>query len=67
MLDFAHATRELRALVTGHYARVANGEGADSPVPLLRIAADRLKDQSYALAGLDTRFARALSISVGRA
>ncbi len=35
-------------LVTGHYARVLDG-----PVPLLRMARHTLKDQSYALAGLD--------------
>ncbi|HXA55557.1 MAG TPA: tRNA 2-thiouridine(34) synthase MnmA [Solirubrobacteraceae bacterium] len=34
-------------LVTGHYARVLDG-----PPPLLRVARDVLKDQSYALAGL---------------
>jgi tRNA-specific 2-thiouridylase len=35
-------------LVTGHYARVLDG-----PVPLLRVAREERKDQSYALAGLD--------------
>ncbi len=35
-------------LVTGHYARVLAG-----PVPLLRVAREERKDQSYALAGLD--------------
>jgi tRNA-uridine 2-sulfurtransferase len=35
-------------LATGHYARVAEGSSA----PLLRIAADKAKDQSYVLASL---------------
>ena len=35
------------ALATGHYARVADGEG-----PVLRVAADPAKDQSYMLAAL---------------
>ncbi len=47
-------------LVTGHYARVVDG-----PVPLLRIAADRLKDQSYALAGLDPASLARLSFPLG--
>ena len=38
------------ALVTGHYARVA--EAGDSAGPLLRAAADPAKDQSYMLAAL---------------
>jgi tRNA-specific 2-thiouridylase len=46
MLDLA-ARLGCERLVTGHYARVVEG-----PVPLLRVARDRLKDQSYALAGL---------------
>jgi len=64
-------------LVTGHYARVhlegtVDVEGAadahakgDAPVPLLRIAADRLKDQSYALAGLDPASLARLSFPLG--
>jgi tRNA-specific 2-thiouridylase len=36
-------------LVTGHYARVH----VDGPAPLLRMACDPVKDQSYVLAGLD--------------
>jgi tRNA-specific 2-thiouridylase len=43
-------------LVTGHYARVVEEPAAplpSQPIPLLRMASDRLKDQSYALAGLD--------------
>jgi tRNA-specific 2-thiouridylase len=48
MLDLA--TRlGAQSLVTGHYARVAE---ADDGLPLLRIATDRSKDQSYALAAL---------------
>jgi tRNA-uridine 2-sulfurtransferase len=59
MLDLA--TRLGAAhLVTGHYARVVDG-----PVPLLRIAADRLKDQSYALAGLDPASLARLSFPLG--
>ncbi len=38
---------------------------ADPPVPLLRIAADRLKDQSYALAGLDPASLARLSFPLG--
>jgi len=55
-------------LVTGHYARVHFEEPADpteAPVPLLRIAADRLKDQSYALAGLDPASLVRLSFPLG--
>ena len=37
-------------LATGHYARIA--EADDSAAPLLRIAADPAKDQSYMLAAL---------------
>jgi tRNA-uridine 2-sulfurtransferase len=47
MLDLAGRLGAER-LVTGHYARVVDGS-----VPLLRMALDPLKDQSYALAGLD--------------
>ncbi|MDE3069643.1 MAG: tRNA 2-thiouridine(34) synthase MnmA [Acidobacteriota bacterium] len=38
------------ALATGHYARLHRPP--DAAAPLLRLAADRRKDQSYALAGL---------------
>ena len=42
-----------QALATGHYARVVDGApGAQPPVPLLRVAADERKDQSYVLSGL---------------
>jgi tRNA-specific 2-thiouridylase len=59
MLEFATRLGAAR-LVTGHYARVVDG-----PVPLLRIAADRLKDQSYALAGLDPASLARLSFPLG--
>jgi tRNA-uridine 2-sulfurtransferase len=55
-------------LVTGHYARVHLEEPtrpADRPVPLLRIAVDRLKDQSYALAGLDPASLARMSFPLG--
>jgi tRNA-uridine 2-sulfurtransferase len=55
-------------LVTGHYARVHCEEPAhptEASVPLLRIAADRLKDQSYALAGLDPASLARLSFPLG--
>ena len=40
-------------LATGHYARVTPGPPAPGPpVPLLRIAADERKDQSYVLSAL---------------
>jgi len=35
-------------LVTGHYARIS----CDGPLPLLQVAVDPVKDQSYVLAGL---------------
>jgi tRNA-uridine 2-sulfurtransferase len=42
-----------RTLATGHYARVHAGErGPGERGPLLRIAADVAKDQSYVLSGL---------------
>lgn len=47
MLDLA-SRLGCERLVTGHYARVV-----DAPDPLLRMALDPLKDQSYMLAGLD--------------
>ncbi len=58
MLELASQLGAAR-LVTGHYARVIsqrNPSLSPSPIPstpLLRMARDRLKDQSYALAGLD--------------
>ncbi|HEY2768636.1 MAG TPA: tRNA 2-thiouridine(34) synthase MnmA [Solirubrobacteraceae bacterium] len=47
MLDLAGRLGAAR-LVTGHYARVYDDDG-----PLLRMARDPVKDQSYVLAGLD--------------
>lgn len=47
MLDLAGRLGAAR-LVTGHYARVYDEDG-----PLLRMARDPVKDQSYVLAGLD--------------
>ncbi len=44
-----------RTLATGHYARVHDGAGARADataMPLLRVALDATKDQSYVLAGL---------------
>jgi tRNA-uridine 2-sulfurtransferase len=42
-----------QALATGHYARVADVAcAAEPPVPLLRVAADERKDQSYVLSAL---------------
>ncbi len=64
MLELATRLGAAR-LVTGHYARVQTEGPADSPVPLLRIAADRLKDQSYALAGLDPASLARLSFPLG--
>ncbi len=66
MLDLASRLGS-PTLVTGHYARVWGGDGeggvdervapdgrtvGGAPGPLLRVAADRGKDQSYALAAL---------------
>ncbi len=48
MLDLARRLGSER-LVTGHYARVH----VEDPEPLLRMARDPVKDQSYVLAGLD--------------
>jgi len=42
-----------QSLATGHYARVVDGAcAAEPPVPLLRVAADERKDQSYVLSAL---------------
>ena len=38
-------------LATGHYARIADPD--DAAGPLLRVAADPAKDQTYMLAALD--------------
>lgn len=50
MLDLADRLGCER-LATGHYARTAEEDHADGPV--LRVAADAAKDQSYMLAALD--------------
>jgi tRNA-specific 2-thiouridylase len=49
MLDLAHRLGCDR-LATGHYARIAESDHADGP--LLRVAADPAKDQTYMLAAL---------------
>ncbi len=77
MLELATQLGAAR-LVTGHYARVVEGPevpasiepagagtASPEPVPLLRIAVDRLKDQSYALAGLDPASLARLSFPLG--
>jgi len=60
LLDFARALGA-EQLVTGHYARIR--QGPDGP-HLLR-AADRSKDQSYMLAGLQADQLRAVSTPLG--
>ncbi|HEY2770052.1 MAG TPA: tRNA 2-thiouridine(34) synthase MnmA [Solirubrobacteraceae bacterium] len=50
-------------LATGHYARVA--ESDDEAGPLLRIAADRAKDQTYMLAALKPSSLRRLRFPLG--
>ncbi len=47
-------------LMTGHYARFA-----PAFIPLLRVAADELKDQSYALAALDPRSLARMGFPLG--
>jgi tRNA-specific 2-thiouridylase len=42
-------------LATGHYARIAETESDPEQGPLLRVAADRAKDQTYMLAALSPR------------
>ncbi len=67
MLELATRLGAAR-LVTGHYARVhfeRPTHPTDPPVPLLRLAVDRLKDQSYALAGLDPASLARLSFPLG--
>lgn len=51
------------ALATGHYARVA--ETGDDGGPLLRVAADQAKDQTYMLAGLKPTSLRRLRFPLG--
>jgi tRNA-specific 2-thiouridylase len=59
MLDLAERLGA-QALATGHYARVRGGEG-----PLLRVAVDEGKDQSYALAALSPQSLRRLRFPLG--
>jgi len=52
MLDLAERLGS-ETLATGHYARIVKGSPApDPPAPLLRMATDAGKDQSYVLAAL---------------
>jgi tRNA-specific 2-thiouridylase len=51
MLDLAERLGAT-SLATGHYARVDPGPAQPQGGPLLRVAADPAKDQSYTLAGL---------------
>ncbi|HEY2630756.1 MAG TPA: tRNA 2-thiouridine(34) synthase MnmA [Solirubrobacteraceae bacterium] len=63
------------SLATGHYARVCPGENPSSnprpngdagvPGPLLRVAVDEAKDQSYALAGLSPHSLARLRFPLG--
>jgi tRNA-specific 2-thiouridylase len=50
-------------LATGHYARIA--EAGDPAGPLLRVAADRAKDQTYMLSALSPDSLRRLSFPLG--
>lgn len=62
MLDFAeHLGAD--ALATGHYARIA--EEDDHAGPLLRVAADRAKDQTYMLSALSPSSLRRLRFPLG--
>jgi tRNA-uridine 2-sulfurtransferase len=60
MLALADALGAAR-LATGHYARIARDAGG----PLVRAAADPLKDQSYMLAKLDPALLDRLSFPLG--
>jgi tRNA-uridine 2-sulfurtransferase len=42
-------------LATGHYARIADADADAGGAPLLRIAADQFKDQTYMLSALSPR------------
>ncbi|HXO20110.1 MAG TPA: iron-sulfur cluster assembly scaffold protein, partial [Thermoanaerobaculia bacterium] len=53
------------ALATGHYARVERAPDADSEGPLLRMAADERKDQSYVLSALDPESLTRLRFPLG--
>jgi tRNA-specific 2-thiouridylase len=52
MLELASRLGAQR-LVTGHYARVHHERAGGAREPLLRMARDPVKDQTYVLAGLD--------------
>jgi tRNA-uridine 2-sulfurtransferase len=60
MLDLAAKLGAAR-LATGHYARIVR----DRDGPLIRVAADPRKDQSYMLAKLDPRLLDRLSFPLG--
>jgi tRNA-specific 2-thiouridylase len=62
MLDFADRLG-CATLATGHYARVE--EGAGSTEPLLRLAADPAKDQTYMLAALAPESLRRMRFPLG--
>jgi tRNA-uridine 2-sulfurtransferase len=67
MLDLARRLGAAR-LVTGHYARFHRDQaGAHEPAdaPLLRMALDPIKDQSYVLAGLDPESLARLRFPLG--
>ena len=51
-----------QTLATGHYARIHSNEGGE---PLLRMALDERKDQSYALAALSPRSLMRLRFPLG--
>ncbi len=50
-------------LATGHYARIAEADSAEGP--LLRVAADRGKDQTYMLSAVSARSLRRLRFPLG--
>jgi tRNA-specific 2-thiouridylase len=60
MLELAEAIGAAR-LATGHYARIAR----DAHGPLIRVAADERKDQSYMLAKLEPELLDRLSFPLG--
>ena len=62
MLDVADRLGA-RHLATGHYARIA--ESGDHAGPLLRVAADAAKDQTYMLAALSPESLERMSFPLG--
>ncbi len=62
MLDVADRLGA-RPLATGHYARIA--ESGDPAGPLLRVAADAAKDQTYMLAALSPESLERMSFPLG--